>query len=165
MRNKIKAALLAWAVAELIALIAAVRLLGWAPTILIGAATSAVGFYVLRQAGRDGMAALREAMSESAGGRIEVPSSGMLRIASGLLLVIPGFVSDALGLLLLVPGLGDVIARRLAPPPHPAADGVVDLDPAEWRARPESAEPSCEAAPGMLPGEPHRAQSRRRDDE
>jgi UPF0716 family protein affecting phage T7 exclusion len=75
-----------------------------------------------------------------------------------VLLILPGFVSDIAGLLLLSRFIRDPLSRTLSGRPRSAAaapDGIVNLDPAEWRAAAEPDRgPPCEPVPGMLPGEP-----------
>lgn len=165
-RTKIKVAILAWLAMEAVALILAIQALGWPATLLIGLLTSALGFYIIREAGREGLSALRQAMNSASGQVVEVPTGGVLRILSGLLLVMPGFVSDFLGLVLLIPPVRALTLRRFAPASRPARDGVVDLDPDEWRTGgARENETSCEPLSGVLPGEPKIVQSRRRDDE
>ncbi|MGH6679203.1 MAG: FxsA family protein [Bradyrhizobium sp.] len=46
-----------------------------------------------------------------------------------MLLLIPGFITDAIGVLLLLAPLGAAL-RRGPPPQH--ADGVLDLEPEQW---------------------------------
>jgi UPF0716 family protein affecting phage T7 exclusion len=165
-RRKIKAAVLAWLVAEVLALAVAVRLLGWPATLALGILTSLAGGYIIRRAGRDSMATLRRAMEAPSVTAIEIPSTGMLRFVSGLLLVIPGFVSDLLGVILLFPAMRALIAGKVAPSARSTTDGVVDLDPDQWQvAREQDRGASCEPVAGVLPGGPKTAASRRQDDE
>jgi UPF0716 protein FxsA len=165
MRAKLKVLVLGWVLAEVIALILAVRLAGWPLTLVAGFLTSALGLYVVRQGGRESLAALSRFM-HAPGAAAEAPSAGIVRILSGLLLVIPGFVSDLAGLLLLAPAVSRALTRRFVTPVRSAPSGVLDLDPKDWAATREgSSGPSCEPAPGMLPGEPKTAHIRRLDDE
>lgn len=167
LRRKIKVIVFAWLAAELVAIATAVHLWGWPATLLVGFFTSALGIYILRNAGREGVGILKKAMESPSGFGVEVPSGGVLRILSGFLLVLPGFVSDLAGLLLLAPFLRERLAHLfLGSRPRPAQNGVVDLDPDEWRAgQGQDRGPSCEPLPGMLPGEPKAAHSRRQVDE
>jgi UPF0716 protein FxsA len=68
----------------------------WTLAAIIGAAV--LGMYVLRRTGRDW---LRRVSEEGQPGRA-TGDSAML-FAAGVLLIIPGFVSDVIGLLLLLP--------------------------------------------------------------
>ena len=159
-RSRIKAAILAWLILEALVLASAVRLLGWPVTLVLGLLTSIIGFQLVRRAGRDSITALRRAMDGAAGATFEVPSSGLFAIASGLLLLLPGFVSDLLGLVLLAPGLRSLLVGRFAPAVRPTQPGVVDLDPDEWRSgREQGPGAPCEPGPGMLPGGPKNSAS------
>jgi UPF0716 protein FxsA len=153
--SRIKTALLAWTLLEVAALALSVHLIGWPSTLLLGVLTSALGFYVVRQAGRDSLAALKTAMGATSLARIQAPASGVLRMVGGILLILPGFVSDIAGLLLLSGSIRGHLGRRLAGAPRSPPDGIVNLDPGEWRAASEpDRSPPCEPLPGMLPGEP-----------
>ncbi|MGH3729250.1 MAG: FxsA family protein [Micromonosporaceae bacterium] len=73
---------------------------GWA--LLATLATTVPGVVVLRREGRRSLQRFREAMDSG-----KMPgnesSNGALRMAGGIALVIPGFVTDLVGLLLLLP--------------------------------------------------------------
>jgi UPF0716 protein FxsA len=169
LRRKLKGVVLAWLTAEVVAFATAVHLWGWPTTLLIGFLTSAFGIYLLRRVGREGLGVLKKAMESPTGFGVEIPSGGVLRILSGLLLVIPGFVSDLAGILLLAPFVRERVTHHFMPPPQRRSQsgvGVVDLDPNEWRTgQAQDTGPSCEPPPGMLPGEPKAAHSRRQVDE
>jgi UPF0716 protein FxsA len=167
LRRKLKVAVFAWLMAEVAAFAVAVYLWGWPTTLLIGFLTSAFGIYLLRRVGREGLGVLKKAMESPSGFGVEVPSGGVLRLLSGLLLLIPGFVSDLAGILLLAPFIRERVANQFMPSPQRRSqNGVVDLDPNEWRTgQTPDRGPSCEPVPGMLPGEPKAAHSRRQVDE
>ncbi|MDR0827197.1 MAG: FxsA family protein [Desulfovibrio sp.] len=65
-------------------------------------ASAAVGLWVLRTQGR---AVFYEARADMAEGRAPQGAllDGLLLFVGGILLILPGFISDALGLLLLIP--------------------------------------------------------------
>ena len=87
-------------------LIAAWIGLGW--TILATLATGALGWVLLARQGTRALADLRErARSRQAPGR-ELGDAGLVALG-GLLMVLPGFLSDLVGLLLLLP-----VSRRPA---------------------------------------------------
>jgi UPF0716 protein FxsA len=74
----------------------------------------------------------------------EAARSGMLTAFAGLLLAIPGFVTDIIALVLLIPAIGGLLSgRALTPAQRPTPPGVVDLDAADWREerRPPPADP------------------------
>lgn len=95
---------------------------------------SLAGVMVLRRAGGNHIARMRVAMSEGSFSSLQADSQGGLILLAGILLVIPGLITDALGLVvLLVPlwqSLNVALGRR-APPGR--TDGVVDLEPEQWR--------------------------------
>ena len=112
----------ALAVAEIALLVVAVHYLGAAVTLLLVLATSVVGFWVVR---RQGGAAWRRFRAAAADGRPagrEV-TSRLLALLGGLLLVLPGFLTDLAVALLQVPpvrqvavsGTQRLVERRLSP--------------------------------------------------
>jgi len=98
---------------EILLLIQAGSAFGFWPTVGLIAGTAALGIYLIRQ---QGIAAIRSAQEDRAAG--EVPVSAILtgiRLAfAGILLVIPGFVTDAAGLLLLIPGVSRGVIKATA---------------------------------------------------
>ena len=164
--KKIKAGILIWLVAELVALAVAVHFWGWLLTLGLGFATSALGLMVLRKAGQDSIAALRQAMDKGTSSPTAIPALGLVRVLSGLFLLLPGLVSDLVGLLLLIPFIGKLLPSVSTGHGQRTQDGIVDLDPDEWRAsQGRDPRPSCEQLPGMLPGGPKAAHSRSLDHE
>jgi UPF0716 family protein affecting phage T7 exclusion len=166
MTSKIKGSLLVWMIAELATLAAAVHVWGWLPTVGLGVATSVLGMMVLRRAGRDSFAAIRRTMDGGTGGATAFPALGLVRVISGVCLLLPGLVSDVVGLLLLTPYIGKRLTTVFIGTGRRAQDNVVDLDPDEWRAAQGlRSSPSCEQLPDMLPGGPKAAHSRSLDNE
>lgn len=86
---------------------------GWLPTLLIVIVTAIVGSGMLRQ---QGLATLNTARQRLDSG--EVPAQqlleGMLIMIGGVLLLTPGFVTDAFGFLCLIPSTRQWLARRLS---------------------------------------------------
>ncbi|KZK84430.1 phage T7 F exclusion suppressor FxsA [Pseudovibrio sp. W64] len=115
--------------------------IGAIPTILLTVASAAAGTYMLRQ---QGLSLLMRMRSEMDSGR--VPSHEMMHgamiVFAGLMLLIPGFFTDAIGLLLFIPPLREVIGNYLARhvkvqnlnvnPGYRRRDGTVDLNEDEW---------------------------------
>lgn len=168
MRSKMKAAWLAWLAVEVAGLVIAVHAFGWPLTLAAGFLTSVLGAFVLRNAGRDSLSALKRAMGGPPDRAIEVAPASVLRIASGVLLILPGFVSDIAGLLLLAPFVQASLAGRILTSSRQpsSANEIVDLNPNEWRAgEPRDGAAPCEPRTGMVPGEPKITRSRRLDDE
>ena len=63
-------------------------------------------------------------------------------VPAAILLLIPGFITDAIGLLLLIAplrrALGAMLLKAFTSSRTPQRDGVVDLDPEEWRQVPDA---------------------------
>ena len=74
--------------------------------------TAFLGVILVRWQGFQALAELRRAMDEGRPPMLEI-ASGALLLLAGVLLLIPGFVTDAAGFLLLVPPLRRLLARRL----------------------------------------------------
>jgi UPF0716 protein FxsA len=84
--------------------------LGLWPTLLIVVVTAALGTVLVR---RQGLEALRQVQSSF--GELRDPTRplahGAMILASGLLLLTPGFFTDAVGFSLLVPTVRDAVMR------------------------------------------------------
>jgi UPF0716 protein FxsA len=128
-------ALLALPLAELAVFIAVAANIGFAWALLLVLASSLAGGLVLRHAGGNHIARVRVAMAEGSFTALQGDSSGGLILLAGILLLVPGFITDILGFLLLIAplrrGLGAVFGRG-----QPRADGVVDLPPEQWHRVP-----------------------------
>ncbi|WP_186387828.1 FxsA family protein [Stappia sp. TSB10P1A] len=114
--------------------------IGAVPTVLLTIATAVAGSLMLRL---QGLSLLRRVRAEMERG--EVPGEdilqGSLIVVASVLLLIPGFVTDALGLLLFVPPLRAAIARVMVrnakvtvvrAGARRRGEGVVDLDRDDW---------------------------------
>lgn len=102
--------LVGFPIIELLLLIQAGSAFGFWPTVGIVLGTGALGIYLIRE---QGTAAIRSAQEDRATGEVPVGAilTGIRLAFAGLLLVIPGFITDAIGLLLLIPGVsGSVIS-------------------------------------------------------
>jgi UPF0716 protein FxsA len=135
--------LLALPVAEIgvFILVAASIGLGWA--LLIMLTTTTAGFTVLRWAGQRRIALFRSVSDGGMSGieaGIEANPDGFLIILGGILLVLPGFITDVIGILLLLGPVRNWCARvfrsamGLREQPKEA---VVDLDAGEWQEVPD----------------------------
>ena len=127
-------AILSLPVVEIAAFVAVATAIGvlWAFALLL--ATTVLGILLLRHFGTENLVRLRVA----AGGNIEtlrLDGAGLIHILGAVLLVLPGFVTDVLGVALLLPLVQRRIVAAFGGRPESAArqDGVVDLDPEEWR--------------------------------
>ena len=136
-------AVLALPVMELAVFIAVAASIGFGWALLLVLATSLAGALVLRHAGGNHIARMRVAMAQGSFTSLQADSSGGLILLAGILLLIPGFITDFIGLLVLIAPLRQAIGAMLgkASPP-PRTDGVVDLPPDEWRRVPDPALPA-----------------------
>lgn len=75
-------------------------------------ATAILGLRLFRKAGMATMRRLHEAAGRGAPPVLELVDGGAITIAAGLLLI-PGFITDALGFVLFVPGLRTMITLGL----------------------------------------------------
>jgi UPF0716 protein FxsA len=105
-------AFLSWPVAEIWLFVEAGRAIGWLAALLITIATGAAGAVLMRI---QGSAAMRRFLENADRGELPVETvvDGMGIFAAGLLLLLPGFLSDMLGLLLFIPPLRRRLTRWL----------------------------------------------------
>jgi UPF0716 protein FxsA len=100
--------------AEIALLIKAGETIGFWPTVGLLVAAAALGLAVIRVRGGTMVGRVFGAMGD---GRL--PFEPMLDsyavIVAGLLLIMPGFLSDAIGLLLLIPPVRHALLRRTVP--------------------------------------------------
>ncbi len=127
---------LAWIVAETVVFFALVHAIGLGGTLLLGLGTTVLGIALLRRIGVDTMRTMRATMT---GG---VPPSGMLpdgllAAFGAILLIVPGFVANAVGLALTAPSTRLALIRRFGAPDlarmqRPRRTDVIDLGPSDW---------------------------------
>lgn len=132
--------LLGLPVAEIVSIVVAADLIGALWTILALVAGAAGGIAVIRKAGGDAMRELRrEASAGVVDARVFAGASRLVLI--GVLLIVPGFVSDVFALALTLPPVRRFLSRGLAMrttvvhasttrQPRP---GVVELEREEFR--------------------------------
>lgn len=91
-------------IVELLLLIQAGSAFGFWPTVAAVLGTAFLGIYLIRQ---QGVAAIRSAQEDRAQGEVPVAAilNGIRLAFAGMLMIIPGFITDAMGLLLLIPGV------------------------------------------------------------
>ena len=102
------AAVLTLPLLELALLITAGRVIGVLPTLALLAAAALAGGLVLRRVGSARVGAVPGSPARSA-----PPAGTALLVPAGLLLIVPGFLSDLVGFALLVPAVRRVLAARL----------------------------------------------------
>jgi UPF0716 protein FxsA len=105
--------LLAWPAVEIFVFIEVGLAIGWLLAVVLLLATSVLGAQLLRIQGRVAIERVTVAISE---GRTPARAAidGLLGFLGGVLLVIPGFVTDALGALLVLPPTKALTRRWLS---------------------------------------------------
>jgi UPF0716 protein FxsA len=125
---------------ELAVFVAVASSIGFLGALLLLVAGSMAGAMVLRHAGGNHIARVRVAMGDGGFSALQADSAGAATLFAGILLLIPGFITDVLGLLLLIAPLRRALAALFGAKPAPArADGVVDLEPEQWHHVPDPA--------------------------
>jgi UPF0716 protein FxsA len=130
-------AVLALPILELAAFIAVAATIGfgWALSlILVG---SLCGALLLRHAGSSHTARIRVALGQGSFTALQTDAGAGLTVLAGILLLIPGFITDIVALLLLAGRLRRTFIG--APPQH--ENGVVDLAPEQWHQVPDPSLP------------------------
>src|SRR5882672_5963917 len=95
--------------------------------------TSLAGLMVLRHASGEHIARVRVAVGEGRFTSLQADSEGMHILLAGILLLIPGFITDVAGLLLLIGPLRRALAAAFGFGAPARRDGVLDLEPEQWR--------------------------------
>jgi UPF0716 protein FxsA len=103
---------LLYLVVEIVALVALVSWIGIGWTLLVLLAGSVLGLWLARREGLRALRAMAEAARDRRVAHVEV-TDGLLIAAGGLLLVVPGLVTDVAGLLLLLPPTRSLVRRRM----------------------------------------------------
>jgi UPF0716 protein FxsA len=119
-------------------LVAAIIGLPWALALQL--ATTLAGILVLRRTGRGRIARFRVAIADTDITWIETNNAGLLTVLAGLLLLLPGFVTDLVGTMLLIAPLrrwcGAAFRRWVRSRDH-GNPSVIDLAPGEWQQLPD----------------------------
>jgi UPF0716 protein FxsA len=102
-----------WIAAELFVAIEVAHAIGVLATVVLLLLTWPLGSWLLRSRGRAAWRRLGAAVSAGRSPGREV-LDGALVVLGGVLLIIPGFISDALGLLALLPPTRALMRRQLA---------------------------------------------------
>jgi len=122
---------------ELAAFIVVAAQIGFLPALALIAAGSFAGMLILRHAGGGHIARVKVALDEGSFTALQADSSGGLILLAGILLAVPGFITDVIALLLLVSPLRRALADAFGGGPAPRVDGVVDLPPEQWHRVPD----------------------------
>jgi UPF0716 protein FxsA len=104
--------LIVWAIAELFVAIKIAETIGVPLTILALIASWPIGTWALRSQGRAAWRRLTDAIATGRQPAREVLDGGLV-LAGGVLLIVPGFISDLLGAWLLAPPSRAVVRRLL----------------------------------------------------
>lgn len=126
---------LAFALAEIAGFIIVGRAVGVAATLGLIVLSGIVGVVLLRQQGFGVIARIRE---EAAAGRVPggAIADGAMIVVAGILLVIPGFITDIVGLLLFFPPVRAAIKSALMPGIVGFATGPASRWPSTPSSRP-----------------------------
>ena len=141
-----------WIGAEIIAYALVIQQFGVGIALLIGLVSLAIGIAALRRLGFGLMSYLEQGFAQPETIFENAKRAGLAALGS-MLLILPGFLSNAGGAILLLANC----RAWLVPRQVPERDGLntVELKPEEWRVEPERAE-----APGHGTAELPRANSR-----
>jgi UPF0716 protein FxsA len=126
---------LAYCVLEIASLIAMGSWLGFGWTFLLSMATFAAGVLLIRKIGRDAIKSIRANRDGMKGFAATFPGT-QLRFVAGILLIVPGFVSDAIALALLLPPVQAWANRKLrvfvgTGPPTPRGSDIIEGEAVE----------------------------------
>jgi UPF0716 protein FxsA len=128
--------------AELAVFIAVAATIGFAWALMLVLATSLAGALVLRLAGGSHIARIRGALNQGSFTMLQADGAGAATLLAGILLLIPGFITDLAGVLLLIGPVRRWLAAAFGGTAPPARnDGVLDLPPEQWRRVPDPALP------------------------
>jgi UPF0716 family protein affecting phage T7 exclusion len=132
-------ALLALPFLELAVFVAVTAMIGFGWALVAG---SAIGLLILRRAGGSHIARMRVALDQGSFTALQADASGGAILIGGILLLIPGFITDIAALCLLIPPLRHAVRVASGHVVAPARNnGVVDLPPEQWRQVPDPSLP------------------------
>ena len=135
-------AVLALPLAEIVLFVLVAIWIGFLWALLAVVVTSSIGAIMLRLGGGRHIERMKIVMGPERVTALQSDSAGTMYLLAALLLLIPGFITDAIGLLLLIAplrrALGALLLKVFMPGPPSQRDGVVDLDPEEWRQVPDA---------------------------
>lgn len=104
--------LIALPVIEIVVLLQVGSLLGGLNTLVLIVATAALGLLLVKQQGMQNWVLMQQKLATGEAPGIEI-LSGVLIFFAGVMLIVPGFVTDVIGLIFVLPPTRQVIARYL----------------------------------------------------
>ena len=120
--------------AEIAVFLLVAHWLGLHGAVFLLLATSLIGAGVLWYVGRIVISRFLHLAAQRDSAAVRVGTGGLLTVLGGILLVLPGFITDTIGLILVIPSARRWIARYFTAPdqrgPEPQQ---IDLDTSEWR--------------------------------
>jgi UPF0716 protein FxsA len=135
-------AVLALPFAEIVLFVVVAIWIGFFWALLAVLATSLVGALMLRFGGGGHVERMKVVLGPQRATALQSDGAGTMYLLAAVLLLIPGFITDAIGILLLIAplrrALGALLLRAFTASPAPRRDGVVDLDPDDWRQVPDA---------------------------
>ena len=135
-------ALLALPLAAIVLFVLVAIWIGFLWALLAVVSTSVIGAVMLRMGGGAHVERVKVALGPERVTALQSDSAGTMYLLAAILLLIPGFITDAIGLLLLIAPLrrllGALLLKAFTASSPPRRDGVVDLDPDEWRQVPDA---------------------------
>jgi UPF0716 protein FxsA len=114
---------LLYLVVEIVAVVALASWIGFGWTLVVLLAGAVLGIWLARREGLRVARALAEAARDRRVAHVET-TDGMLVAAGGLLLLVPGLVTDVAGLILLLPPTRAVVRRRMVRAAERRAPGL-----------------------------------------
>ena len=114
---------LLYLVVEIVALVALASWIGVGYTLLVLLAGSVVGLWLARREGLRAVRAMAEAARDHRVAHVEL-TDGLLVAMGGLLLLVPGLVTDVAGLLLLLAPTRSLVRRRMVREAERRAPGL-----------------------------------------
>ena len=135
-------ALLALPFLELAVFVTVAAAIGFGWALILVFAGSLAGLLIVRHAGGGHIARIRVALGEGSFTALQADSRGGLILLAGILLLIPGFITDIAALLLLVAPLRRAVGVALRNSASPTRnEGVVELGPEQWHQVPDPSLP------------------------
>jgi UPF0716 protein FxsA len=131
--------LLLWPAAEFVAFVLVASVTGLLAATLLLFSTSIAGVFVLRHAGLRDISRLRATLADGRVIELSRASARLAPVCGGILLIIPGFITDLGGLVMLVPPLRRWFAAGLrakfkrARRRRDEVQSVIELERKDWR--------------------------------